>query len=114
MDIAGVLTLLETAHEAATAVDIERVTLTKATPEQRLQLVYLPGAAHPVPVRVPGDHPSAGVPPGGSLSLGWAGPAPPGATRVGVDERLRLHLEILWLQPDCCGPGPSGYAPVEN
>ena len=66
-------------------------TLTKATPEQFVQLVYMPGAAHPAPVRVPGDHPSAGVPSeclrdprrsavtrmgrchsGGPLSLGWA------------------------------------------
>jgi|CXWK01.1.fsa_nt_gi hypothetical protein len=96
MDIAGVHTLLETAHEAATAVDIERVTLTKATPEQRLQLVYLPGAAHPVPVRVPGDHPSAGVPPGGSLSLGWAA-----VTRMGRchSDGLDQHpLELLVLE----------------
>ena len=45
--------------------------------------------AHPVPVGVPGNHPSAGVPPGGPLSLGWAA-----VTRVG-----RCHSDVLHQHP---------------
>ena len=90
MDIAGVHTLLETAHEAATAVDIERVTLTKATPEQRVQLVYMPGAAHPVPIRVPGSHPSAWQP----SECGRA-PRRVAVTRMGCCHSDGLHQHPL-------------------
>ena len=101
MDIAGTRTLLETAHDAATAVATAAATLTRATPEQRLQLVDMPGAAHPVPVRVPGNHPSAGVPPGGPLSLGWTA-----VTRMG-----RCHsdgpLSLGWAAPAPLGANPQ-------
>ena len=49
----------------------------------------MPGAAHQAPVRVPGNHPSAGVPPGGPLSLGRSA-----VTRMG-----RCHSDGLHQHP---------------
>ena len=78
MDIAGARTLLETAHDAATAVGIESVMLGKQHPNNACSSYTCQPPPTQFPseclatIRVPGNHPSAGVPPGGSLSLGWA------------------------------------------
>ena len=89
MNITGARTLRETAHDAAAAVDIERVMITKATTEKRLQLVSMPGAAHPVPVRVPGNHPSAWRP-------SECGHAP---RRAAVTRMGRCHSDGLHQHP---------------